>query len=159
MKRLSALLLIAIVSTPLAAQTQTDSIPQILEKVDSGSMLRVRAGRQMTRGRFSGMSNDAIVLEQTSGAQTPIRFSVIDDIWKEGSYWKQGAIIGGVASAAVLTGFGFLIVKASCEQDDGCKGDYPIVALYAIGVGGVGGGLVGAGLGYLAKRWVPIFSN
>jgi hypothetical protein len=159
MKRLSALLLIAIVSTPLAAQTQTDSIPQILEKVDSGSMLRVRAGRQMTRGRFSGMSNDAIVLEQTSGAQTPIRFSVIDDIWKGGSYWKQGAIIGGVASAAVLTGFGFLIVKASCEQDDGCKGDYPIVALYAIGVGGVGGGLVGAGLGYLAKRWVPIFSN
>ena len=159
MKRLSALLLIAIVSTPLAAQTQTDSIPQILEKVDSGSMLRVRAGRQMTRGRFSGMSNDAIVLEQTSGVQAPIRFSVIDDIWKEGSYWKQGAIIGGVASAAVLTGFGFLIVKASCEQDDGCKGDYPIVALYAIGVGGVGGGLVGAGLGYLAKRWVPIFSN
>ena len=159
MKRLSALLLIAIVSTPLAAQTQTDSIPQILEKVDSGSMLRVRIGRQITRGRFSGMSNDAIVLEQTSGAQTPIRFSVIDDIWKEGSYWKQGAIIGGVASAAVLTGFGFLIVKASCEQDDGCKGDYPIVALYAIGVGGVGGGLVGAGLGYLAKRWIPIFSN
>lgn len=159
MKKFFALLLIAIASTPLTVQAQADSIPQALEKVDSGSLLRVRAARQITRGRFSGMSNDAIVLEQTNGAQTPIRFNAIDDIWKQGSYWKQGAIIGGVASAAVLTGFGFLIVRASCEQDDGCKGDYPIVALYAIGVGGVGGGLVGAGLGYLAKRWIPIFSN
>jgi hypothetical protein len=159
MKRLFAFLLIAIVSTPLTTHAQTDSIPQTLENVDSGSVLRVRAARQITRGRFSGMSNDALVLEQANGTQTPIRFNVIDDIWKQGSYWKQGAIIGGAASAAVLTGFGFLIVRVACEQEDGCKGDYPLVALYAIGVGGLGGGLVGAGLGYLAKRWIPIFSN
>ena len=159
MKKILLVALMAIAPATVEAQALPDSIPQILEKVDSGSVLRIRAGRVTTRGKFSGMSNDALVLEEASGAQTPIRFNSIDDIWRQGSYWKQGAIVGGVTSAAVLTAFGFLIVNAACEQPDGCKGDYPTVALYAIGIGGVGGGLVGAGLGYLGKRWIPIFGN
>lgn len=159
MKKFLALLLITVAPASADAQAPRDSIPQILEQVDSGSMLRVRAGRVTTRGRFSGMSNDALVLEQTTGSQTPIRFNAIDDIWKQGTYWKQGAIIGAVTGTAVLTGFGWVLVRVSCEQDDGCRNDYRTVVLYSILLGGGGGGLVGAGLGYVAKRWIPIFSN
>jgi hypothetical protein len=159
MKKILALLLIGIAPSTVHSQTAPDSIPQILQQVDSGAMLRVRAGRATTRGRFSGMSNDALVLQQESGSQTPIRFTAINDIWKQGTYWKQGAIIGAVTGTAVLTGFGWVLVRVSCEQDDGCRNDYRTVVLYSVLLGGGGGGLVGAGLGYVAKRWIPIFSN
>jgi hypothetical protein len=159
MKRFLAFLLITLAPATVRGQTAPDSIPQILQRIDSGSVLRVRAGRMTTRGRFSGMSDDAIVLEQVSGSQTPIRFTAINDIWKQGTYWKQGAIIGAVTGTAVLTGFGWVLVRVSCEQPDGCRNDYRTVVLYSILLGGGGGGLVGAGLGYVAKRWIPIFSN
>lgn len=157
MKTILALLLLASAPSVARAQTPTDSIPRILEKVDSGTTLRVRTARQITRGMFSGMSDDALVLATGSGLQTPIRFDAVDEMWRQGSYWKQGAIAGAITGTAVLTGFGWILVRVSCEQDDGCKNDYGTVVLYSLLLGGGGGGLVGAGLGYAAKRWIRIF--
>jgi hypothetical protein len=157
MKILLALVVAATIPNVSRAQAAPDSIPQILETVDSGAVLRVRTGTRTTRGRFSGMSNEALVLEQASGQQTPIRFDAVSEMWEQGNYWKQGAIIGAVTGTAVLTGFGWVLVRVSCEQDDGCKNDYRTVVLYSVLLGGGGGGLVGAGLGYVAKRWVRIY--
>jgi hypothetical protein len=157
MKKFLSLLFLAATPALLPGQSPSDSIPAVLEKIDSGALLRVRAAKTTTRGRFSGMSDDALVLATASGSQVPIRFQAVDEIFRQGSYWKQGAIIGAVTGTAVLTGFGWLLVNVACEQPDGCKNDYSTVVLYSVLLGGGGGGLVGAGLGYLAKRWIRIY--
>ena len=156
------ILLSAVAMTLLPAMTgaqtpRTDSIPRILEKVDSGSALRVRTQRQTIRGTLTGIGTDALVLGVTSGAQTPIRYDAIEEMWKQGHYAKQGAIIGGTIGGAVLTGFGLLLVSALCETDDGCRNDKSKVVIYGVAIGGGGGALLGAGVGYLTKRWIEIY--
>lgn len=137
--------------------TRADSIARALQRVDSGAALRVRTSRATTRGMFSGVSDDALVLAGDAGNVTPIRFDAVQDIWKQGNYAKNGAIIGGLTGATLLTSFGLLLVTGLCETGDGCRGDYPTVVLYGIGIGGGAGALVGGGIGYLAKRWIEIY--
>jgi hypothetical protein len=140
-----------------AQEPRADSIPQILEKVDSGAALRVRTQRQTIRGTLTGIGTDALVLGVSSGAQTPIRYDAVEEMWRQGHYAKQGAIIGGTIGGAVLTGFGLLLVSALCETDDGCRNDKTKVVIYGIAIGGGAGALLGAGVGYLTKRWVEIY--
>ena len=157
MRRIVIIAALALAPSLVGAQTPTDSVAKALEKVSTGAELRVRAGPRTSRGLFAGMSDNALVLDIGSGSQVPIRFDTVDEMYKQGSYWKRGAIIGAVTGTVVLTGFGWLLISVACEQDDGCKNDYSTVVLYSIAVGGGGGGLVGAGLGYLAKRWIRIY--
>lgn len=157
MRKIIFIAALAFAPSTLSGQTPTDSVARTLEKVSTGAELRVRAGPRTTRGLFSGMSDNALVLDTGSGSQIPIRFDAVTEMWKQGSYWKQGAIIGAVTGTAVLAGFGWLLVTVACEQDDGCKNDYTTVVLYSVALGGGGGGLVGAGLGYIAKRWIRIY--
>ena len=158
LKTILAALILALTPSLLPAQTRAaDSIPAALQKVDSGALLRVRSQRQTSRGNFVGVGSDAFVLESEDGTPTPIRFTGITDIWKQGNSWKRGAIIGGVTGSAILSTFGFLLLNAACEQPDGCKNDRATVILYGIGIGGTTGALVGGGLGYLAKRWIRIY--
>ena len=154
------LFLVAIVLIPgmsSAQSSRADSIPQILEKVDSGAALRVRTQRQTVRGTLTGIGTDALVLGVSSGAQTPIRYDAIEELWRQGHYAKHGAIIGGTIGATVLSGFGLLLISALCETDDGCKNDKTKVVIYGIAVGGGAGALLGAGVGYLTKRWIEIY--
>ena len=154
------LFLVAIALIPgmsSAQSSRADSIPQILEKVDSGAALRVRTQRQTVRGTLTGIGTDALVLGVSSGAQTPIRYDAIEELWRQGHYAKHGAIIGGTIGATVLSGFGLLLISALCETDDGCKNDKTKVVIYGIAVGGGAGALLGAGVGYLTKRWIEIY--
>ena len=158
MKIFLSLIAIAFTAAMSSAQSpRADSIPQILERVDSGAALRVRTQRQTVRGTLTGIGTDALVLGVSSGAQTPIRFDAIDEMWKQGHYAKHGAIIGGTIGATVLTGFGLLLVSALCETGDGCTSDKTKVVIYGIAVGGGAGALLGAGVGYLTKRWIEIY--
>jgi hypothetical protein len=157
MRQIVFIAALAFIPAIVSAQTPTDSVARALEKVSTGAELRVRAGPRTSRGLFAGMSDNALVLDTGSGSQIPIRFDTVDEMYKQGSYWKRGAIIGAVTGTVVLTGFGWLLISVACEQDDGCRNDYSTVVLYSIAVGGGGGGLVGAGLGYIAKRWIRIY--
>ena len=157
MRKIIFMAALAFAPSIASAQTSTDSVAKALEKVSTGAELRVRAGPRTTRGLFAGMSDNAFALDVGAGSQVPIRFNAVDEMWKQGSYWKQGAIIGAVTGTVILTGFGWLLVNVACEQDDGCRNDYSTVVLYSVAIGGGGGGLVGAGLGYIAKRWVRIY--
>jgi hypothetical protein len=158
MKIFLSLIAIALIPVTSSAQSpRADSIPQILEKVDSGAALRVRTQRQTVRGTLTGIGTDALVLGVSSGRQTPIRYDAVEEIWKQGHYAKHGAIIGGTIGGAVLTGFGLLLVSALCETDDGCRNDKTKVVIYGIAIGGGAGALLGAGVGYLTKRWIEIY--
>ncbi|HKY97962.1 MAG TPA: hypothetical protein VJL35_08920 [Gemmatimonadaceae bacterium] len=151
------LLLCAAPLTSGAQQASQPSLPAALEKLDSGATLRVRAQRQTLRGDYLGMSNQGLALGLESGEQRAILFNDVTDIWREGNYWKRGAIVGGITGTAILTGFGFVLLNVACEQSDGCKGDRPTVVLYSVLLGGGTGALVGGGLGYLAKRWIRVY--
>ena len=157
MRKLVVIALLAFAPSIASSQAPGDSVARALEKINTGADLRVRAGPRTTRGLFAGMSDNAFVLDTGSGSQVPIRFDVVDEMWRQGSYWKQGAIIGAITGTAVLTGFGWLLINVACEQEDGCKNDYSTVLLYSVALGGGGGGLIGAGIGYIAKRWVRIY--
>ena len=158
MKNLLLIAAFSLMPVALAAQTaRADSVAVSLQKVDSGAALRVRADRRTTYGKFTGVGTNALVIETPAGIQAPVRFDTVDEIFRQGHYAKRGAIIGGATGAVLLTGFGALIVSALCENQDGCAGDYATVAVYGVGVGGGGGALLGAGLGYLAKRWIKIY--
>ncbi|HEX6573524.1 MAG TPA: hypothetical protein VF042_01020 [Gemmatimonadaceae bacterium] len=152
------LLLALCFALPLPARAQrAESVPVALERLDSGAVLRVRAGRQTLRGDYLGMSNQGLALGLENGEQRAILFNDVNDIWRQGNYWKRGAIIGGVTGTAILTGFGFVLLNVACEQPDGCKNDRPTVVLYSLLLGGGTGALVGGGLGYFAKRWIRIY--
>ena len=158
MKFFLSLVVIAFIPAMGSAQTpRADSISQILEKVDSGAALRVRTQRQTVRGTLTGIGTDALVLGVSSGAQRPIRFDAIDEMWRQGHYAKHGAVIGGTIGVTVLSGFGLLLISALCETDDGCRSDKTKVVVYGIAVGGGAGALLGAGVGYLTKRWIEIY--
>lgn len=158
MKILLSAIAIALIPTMSSAQSaHADPIPRVLEKVDSGAALRVRTQRQTIRGTLTGIGTDALVLGVSSGAQTPIRYDAVEEMWRQGHYAKQGAIIGGTIGGAVLTGFGLLLVSALCETDDGCRNDKTKVVIYGIAIGGGAGALLGAGVGYLTKRWIEIY--
>lgn len=151
------ILLLSAAPLAVGAQAAQPSIPAALEKLDSGVTLRVRAQRQTLRGDYLGKSNQGLALGLESGEQKAILFTDVSDIWRQGNYWKRGAIIGGATGTAILTGFGFVLLNVACEQDDGCKGDRPTVVLYSLLLGGGTGALVGGGLGYLAKRWIRVY--
>ena len=158
MKHLIIAAVLAITPSLSSAQTAAvDSIPAVLQQVDSGAMLRIRSQRQTLRGNLVGIGNSGVVIESDAGVPTPIAFNGITDIWKQGNYWKRGAIIGGVTGSAILSAFGFVLLNVACEQEDGCKNDRPTVVLYSIALGGSTGALVGGGLGYLARRWIRIY--
>ena len=158
MKRLILGIALATLAQPAHAQMAQPStaIPNALDDVRTGTLLRVRAQRQNVEGRYSGLSNDALVLG-IDGNTRPIDFDDITDIWKRGSNWKRGAIIGGITGAVLVSAAVVTIGLAACEQPDGCRGDIPTLILFSSLVGGAGGALVGGGLGYLVKRWDKIY--
>ena len=158
MKKLLLIAGLASLAAPAhGQQAPSSAIPNAMERVQTGTLLRVRAQRQNIEGRYSGLTPDALVLGITPGNTRPVDFDDITDIWKRGSNWKRGAIIGGIAGAiavsAALVGFG----KAACEQPDGCSGDVPILIGFGTLIGGGGGALLGGALGYAAKRWDRIY--
>jgi hypothetical protein len=158
MKIFLSLIAIALIPALSSAQSpRADSIPQILEKVDSGAPLRVRTQRQTVRGTLTGVGTEALVLGVSSGVQTPIRYDAVEEMWRQGHYAKHGAVIGGTIGATVLSGFGLLLISALCETDDGCRSDKTKVVLFGVAVGGGAGALLGAGVGYLTKRWIEIY--
>jgi hypothetical protein len=155
--------IIAVALATLAGTAQAQmappsaAIPAALDDVHTGTLLRVRAQRQNGEGRYSGLTRDALVLGITPGNSQPIDFDEITDIWKRGSNWKRGAIIGGITGTVLTSAAVIAIGTAACEQPDGCRGDIPTLIFFSALIGGGSGALVGGGLGYLAKRWVKIY--
>ena len=152
------LLAIACLVAPAAAQAQrAESVPAAIQKLDSGATLRIRTQRQTLRGDYLGMSGQGLALGLESGEQRAVLFTDINDVWRQGNFWKRGAIIGGVTGTALLTTFGLFLINATCEQEDHCRGDRPKVVFYSLLLGGGTGALTGGAVGYLARRWIKVY--
>jgi hypothetical protein len=97
-----------------------------------------------------------VILARGDGS-TPVPFTTIEEMWKQGRSAGRGALIGAGIGAALVGGFGVFLASALCESSDGCRGDQVGVGLYGAAMGAAGGGLLGAGLGALVRRWVHIY--
>lgn len=153
---MKTLIVMALAFVPGVALAQR-SLPAAIDRLDAGNTIRVRTPVDMALGKFSGVSNGSIMLKQDAATVREIGFADVNELWKRSSYARHGAITGGVIGTVALTALGSLFVKVSCEQPDHCRNDYPTVALYSLAIGGGGGALLGAGVGYAVKRWIRLY--
>src|SRR5215212_3751786 len=79
-----------------------DSLTRALNKFNNGAPIQVNE----SRGHFFGVKSSAIVFEDRSSVRE-IPFSTVDELWKQSSHWKGGAVTG-----AVITGVSFATIGA-----------------------------------------------
>ena len=126
------------------------------QKLNPGRVTRVRTDRETIQGQFSGVSSEGVILARGSGS-SPIPFTTIEEMWKQGRSAGTGALIGAGIGGVLVGGFGVFLAGALCDTGDGCRDDKIGVGAYGAVIGAAGGGLIGAGIGALVKRWVRIY--
>jgi hypothetical protein len=158
-----AIIASAILMIALPAEGQSDRAPssipddpfvRTLSRLNPNTRVRIRTGPTIIEGDYAGFSEQGVLLRNAPDASA-IPFNSIDEMWKRSRSTLQGAIIGGVIGAVLLGTFGVLLVKGLCETSS-CANDYPTAILFGGGIGGAGGGFLGAGVGALIKRWQRI---
>lgn len=130
-------------------------IVRALTRLNPNTQVRVRTASTIIEGSYSGFNEHGLLL-QGARIGLPIPLSSIDEMWKRSRSPLQGALIGGAIGGVLVGAFGVLVVAGFCEQPNGCSGDYPTAILFGGAIGAAGGGLIGAGIGSLVKRWERI---
>lgn len=131
-------------------------VERAAQRLNPGSPTRVRTRTETIQGQFSTATAESIILARGE-ATTPVPLTTIEEIWKRGRSAGTGALVGAGIGAVAVGGFGVFLVDALCETGDGCRDDKLGVGAYGAVIGALGGGLLGAGIGALVKRWVRIY--
>ena len=118
----------------------------------SGSTLRVHTATERTAGTLARLGMQSVALQQGDRLRD-IALAEIIRVDRRRRSAGRGALIGGAIGAAAFTGFLHLIISALCDSTEGCQRDHNRAWGYGIVLGGVGGGLLGAGVGSLIPRW------
>jgi hypothetical protein len=147
---LVAVLIAALVSAPTLVSAQVSAEP--LTTIRAGTRLRIATAGEMVQGRLESVTPTLLTITADSGSRA-IPLANITTVWERKRHGARGALIGGVIGAAAFTGFLHVIVSALCDSTDGCPRDHRRAWGYGIVLGGVGGGLIGAGVGSLFTRW------
>lgn len=118
-----------------------------------GQRIRVdlrRAGRD--QGRFVAANDTAVTLTR-DGVSAALPLADLERLWVRGRATARGALIGGGAGALVGIVYGLLISQVACEPVDGGDCTAAEVALLTGALGGAGGAVIGAGVGYAIPIW------
>ena len=121
------------------------------------SLVRVRSGDIRTEGRLQGLQGDTLVWRAHNGdRRTPL--SELDAVWvSAGRATGKGALIGAAVGGGLLALGGSFILRATCDNVNGCRDEYAKVILHGGAVGGGSGALLGAGIGSLVRRWRHVY--
>jgi hypothetical protein len=151
---LKRFLCICLILLPSVAKAQpADSLVRILDRFNNGAAIQIN----QARGHFFGVRNGSVVFEGLKNVQN-IPLTDVNEVWKQKSHAKTGAITGAVITGVSFALIGSFLVSVTCENSDThCRGDYPIVAAYGLTLGGVSGGLVGGLIGYAFKKWQRVY--
>jgi hypothetical protein len=115
----------------------------------------VAAGQ--VRGVCRWMSMDSVLVNGTG--TVPIGLGAVESVWiRQGRSVGRGALVGGTAGAAILTGLFFVAVSDLCPSHRTCSSDAPRAAILGIGIGGGLGALVGAGVGAVVPGWKRVYA-
>ena len=127
-----------------------------LERLGPHTRVRVVSGNKVIEGMFAEYTDEKVVVSTDSGNQVPIPFNAIDGMWKRSNSAGTGAVIGAGVGGFALGTFGVLLVNGLCESAKGCSSDAFGAAIWGGAIGAAGGGVLGAGIGFLVKRWERI---
>jgi|SRR5688572_21257093 len=142
--------------TPLLAQAPGAPPPPstAAASLPAGATVRAAMAGARVTGRVQTAGMDTLVLVlRDGGAARRLAFADVDTVWRAGRATARGATIGAVVGGVALASFGVLVVQGFCENNDGCGDDTVKAALGGGALGGVGGAILGAGLGSLARTW------
>ena len=150
---LAATLLLAALTRPATAQTTVD--PRLTAAVTAlrpGFSIRIASTGTHMDGRFLKLTSESLVLGTTDGKQS-VPLIAVDTLWTGHRATGRGAVIGGVVGGVTLAVLGVALVSGLCETSGGCQDDYATAIGGGLALGGSGGALVGAGIGWLSHRW------
>jgi hypothetical protein len=149
---LLALAALFLPAAPLRAQAaDTARVHAVLSAECPGARVRLYLVGDSLQG-VCGAVLDGRLVVRTAGAERAVELASVREVWVRERQTQRGAIIGAGAGATLLTLAGAAVVAAFCETGD-CGGDYANVIPLSVVVGGAGGALIGAGIGYLTMSW------
>lgn len=133
-----------------------EAFDKALKRLDTRTRVRVSDGHTMTEGMFGAYNDESVVITTDAGNQVPIRFNAIDGMWKRSASTGVGALIGAGLGGLALGSLGVAFVNGMCESSNGCSSDAVNAGIVGGAIGALGGSVIGAGIGFLVKRWVRI---
>ena len=146
-----ALLVLAVSHVGAAAQDSTRIAA--IQALSVGQHVRLavsQVGR--VKGRFVFANETGLTLDDQN-LSTQIRLPDVERLWVRGRATGKGALIGAGVGAVVGALYGFLISTVACDPYDG--GDCTALGLGALtgALGGAGGAVLGAGVGFAIPVW------
>jgi hypothetical protein len=150
---LLGLALLALAHGPVVAQSPDSGLVSAVRSLEPGTHVRLEASQVgRVQGRLLVVSDTTVTLARQEMPIT-VRLPDVERLWVRGRATGLGALIGtgvGVVAGAV---FGALIGQVACEPVDG--GDCTPVEVAAVTglLGGAGGALLGAGIGFVIPKW------
>ncbi len=145
--------LLALVALPAAAQGQDANRRAVVQALKPGQRVRVDlrlVGR--LEGTLALRSDTGLSLIQDD-AQIHIRLPDVERLWVRGRATGRGALIGGGMGLVAGVIYGLLIGPVACEPVDG--GDCTTAEVAAVTglLGGAGGAVAGAAIGFAVPTW------
>jgi len=121
--------------------------------LELGQQVRLElTGNLRVEGRFALGSDTSVTLVRHD-VPTQVRLPDVERLWVRGRATGRGALIGAGVGALAGILYGLLISEVACEPIDGGDCTAAEVAAVAGLLGGAGGALVGAGVGYAIPIW------
>lgn len=148
--RLPGQTIAGVAATSTISRARLDSA---IARLQPRATIRAYSYGVLEEGKFTQTQHDTLWLSSSKSVMTGLPIRNVDSLWTRQRSTGRGAIIGGAAGAAVVSGFFFLLVNGLCESSNGCSDDYPLALAYGVAIGGSGGALVGAGIGTLVRHW------
>ena len=99
-----------------------------------------------------GLVGDSLALRTNAGPPTTLALDEVQAAWSRKHQAGRGALIGGIAGAALGVAFG-LLAQAFCEGESSDCGSPAGAAI----VGGLSVGAIGTGLGALIGAAIPVW--
>lgn len=147
---LAALALLS--AAPLHAQSaDTARADSVLAAECPGARVRLYLVGDSLEGVCGPLLDGRLVVRH-AGAERTVPLASVREVWLHERQTKRGAIYGAGAGAVVMSVAAVVLVGAFCESSN-CAEDYVNVVPFGAVIGGAGGGLIGAGIGYLTRAW------
>jgi hypothetical protein len=144
---------LVIATPPSCLCGQGTGLAAAMRSLSAGDSVRLEAaGLGRVEGRFIASNGTAVTLASHAGS-LKIPLGDLERLWVRGRATQRGALIGSIAGVVVGIAGGLAISGVACNPVDG--GDCTALEVAAVTglLGGAGGAVVGAGVGFAVPVW------
>lgn len=127
-----------------------------LGTIKTGTTINLTAGDTSAKGTFVRIMADSLALRDLR-AERHFALSRIDSLWISRRYTHEGAVAGAKFGAAAVALAAGVYVAMNCRGVSACMDSYSIGIGGGLVTGGLAGGLIGAGIGWLTQTWWRVY--